>query len=207
MKKILISTVLIAVIAALVYWVYSLFATPINFEQTRQEREKAVIQRLKDIRTAQRAYRSKYNKFAGTFEDLIGFVKNDSLKMEISIGSEDDSVALAQGRVRRYVYNMAVKDTVFPSDFQIEEIRYIPYSVEATGDKKEFEMDTTSIKTESSVQVAVFQAFAPYTTFLGDLDGQELINYRDVRVKTLGKDDGLKVGSLSMTNNEAGNWE
>lgn len=207
MKKTLISVVLFGVIVALVYWLYSIFAVTINFEQVRAEREKVVIERLKDIRIAQRSFRSKYGHFAPTFNELITFVNNDSLKMEVSIGSEDDSLAMAQGRVKRFAYNVAVKDTIFPKDFKSENLRFIPFSVEATGVQKEFAMDTISIKTESSVMVPVFQAYAPYVQFLGDLDEQELVNYIDERTNTLGKDAGLKVGSLMQTNNEAGNWE
>lgn len=207
MKKTLITIALLGIIAALVYWLYSIFAVTINFEKVRAEREKVVVERLKEIRTAQRAFRTKYGRFAPNFNDLIGFINNDSLKMEMSIGSEDDSLAMARGLVRRVVYNVAVKDTIFPKGFKYDNLRFIPFSTEATGAQKEFKMDTVSIKTESSVMVPVFEAYAPYTEFLGDLDKQELVNYIDERVNTLGRDAGLKVGSLTQTNNEAGNWE
>ncbi|MEG1663927.1 MAG: hypothetical protein RR066_03295 [Mucinivorans sp.] len=207
MKKILIQVLLVAVIVVLGFWLWNLFATPIKFEQERTTRETEVIQRLKDIRTAQRLYRSKYSHFAGNFDDLISFIKNDSLTIELAIGSTDDSVAMAQGKVKRYIYQMAVKDTLLKGNNDIDQIRYIPFSEVATSVKQEFQMDTSSVKTESSVMVPVFEAFAPYTMFLTGLDPQELINYRDLRIYTLGKDDGLKVGSLTQAINEAGNWE
>lgn len=207
MKKTLISIALLGVIVVLTYWLYSIFAVTIDFQNIRADREKVVVERLKNIRTAQRAYRTKYGHFAPNFNELIGFINNDSLTMEMSIGSEDDSLAMARGLVKRYIYKVAVKDTLFAKDFKYETLRFIPFSVEATGSQKEFAMDTTSIKTESSVMVPVFEAYAPYVQFLGDLDEQELVNYIDERVNTLGKDAGLKVGSLTQTNNEAGNWE
>ncbi|MFI3294897.1 MAG: hypothetical protein R3Y19_02655 [Rikenellaceae bacterium] len=207
MKKTIITLFLLGIIAGLVYWLYSLFAVTVGFEQSLKERQEVVIERLKDIRTAQRSYRTKYGRFAGSFEDLIYFVNHDSLQMTMTIGSYDDSAAVAQGKVQSVAYMVAVKDTIFPKGFNIESIKEIPFSVEATGSVQIFKMDTTSIKTESSVTVPVFEAFASYKSFLGDLDRQELINYRDERINTLGKDDGLKVGSLTLTNNEAGNWE
>lgn len=210
MKKFLIQLILFAGIVALAWVLVMQFYTPLEFEKLRKEREEKVVERLVDIRTAQRAYRTKYAKFTPNFDSLVHFVLNDSLPYERAIGSEDDSVAVAQGLVRKERMMMAVKDTISFISVKLnslDQLKVIPFSTEATGSPKQFAMDTTSIKTESSVVVPVFEAFAAYPTFLGDLDQQEVINFRDYRVKTLGRDDGLKVGSLTTTNNEAGNWE
>lgn len=195
-------------IVALGYWVYTIFATPIEFQEQTKERETAVIERMKDIRTVQRSFRSKYGKFAGSFEDLIKYYNNDSLVIELAIGSEDDSAAM--GKLVRIKTSIAVKDTLFNhrgAGFNINEIQFIPFSEKSTGAKKSFRLDTASLVTESKVTVPVFQAFAPYTSYLSDLDEQELINYYDLKVKTLGRAPGLQVGSTTEANNEAGNWE
>lgn len=211
MKKILLQIILLVAIGALVWWLYSLFNTPLEFERMRKEREAKVVERLKDIRTAQRAYRNKYLKFTPSFDSLIAFVKYDSLTFEHAIGSADDSLAVAQGRVSVEKFQVAVKDTIqFISPEVLKDVnnlRYIPGSVEATGSMQQFVMDTASIETESRVVVPVFEAFAQYPTFLGDLDKQELINFRDYQINTLNRADGLKVGSLTATTNEAGNWD
>ena len=213
MKKILLQVVLIAVIIVLIYWFYTLINNPLEFEKERTRREAAVIERLKDIRTVQRAYRAKYFRFTPNFDTLTYFVQHDSIVLEKAIGSEDDSLAVAQGRVTRIQYKMAVKDTIVPAGFDPTVLKYIPYSDvvnESLGRGAKFEefyMDTASIETESKVVVPVFEASAPYITFLGDLNEQELINFRDIRINTLGRDDGLKVGSLQSTTNESGNWE
>lgn len=209
MKKILLQIILLVAIGALVWWLYSMFNTPLEFERVRKEREEKVVERLKDIRTAQRAYRAKYMKFTPDFDSLIAFVHKDSLTFERAIGSEDDSLAVAQGLVHREKFQVAVMDTIEFTSLggDINNLRFIPGSVEATGSLQQFAMDTASIETESKVVVPVFEAFAKYPTFLGDLDKQELINFRDYQVKTLNRADGLKVGSLTATTNEAGNWE
>lgn len=209
MKKILLQVLLLAVIGVLVWWIYSLFNTPLEFERIRKEREAQVVERLKDVRTAQRAFRTKYMKFTPDFDSLIAFVEHDSLTFERAIGSEDDSLAMAEGRVHREKFQVAVKDTVefFSLGGDVNNLRYIPFSIEATGALQQFVMDTASIETESKVVVPVLEVFAKYPTFLGDLDKQELINFRDYQVKTLNRADGLKVGSLTATTNEAGNWE
>lgn len=216
MKKFLLQVLLLAVIVALAWWIYSLFNTPLEFERIRKEREAKVVERLKDIRTAQRAFRNKYLKFTPNFDSLIAFVKYDSLTFEHAIGSADDSLAVAQGRVSVVKFNVAVKDTLeFISPEVLEDfnnLRYIPGSDIQTkfnpgGQIQEFVMDTASVETESKVVVPVFEAFAQYPTFLGDLDEQELINFRDYQINTLSRADGLKVGSLTATTNEAGNWD
>ena len=211
MKKILLQIILLVAIGALVWWLYSLFNTPLEFERIRKEREAKVVERLKDIRTAQRAYRNKYLKFTPSFDSLIAFVKYDSLTFEHAIGSADDSLAVAQGRVSLEKFQVAVKNTnhcISPEVLKdVNNLRYIPGSVEATGSMQQFVMDTASIETESRVVVPVFEAFAQYPTFLGDLDKQELINFRDYQINSLNRADGLKVGSLTATTNEAGNWD
>lgn len=207
MKKILISVVLLAIIVVLSYWLVSLFTIPMEFAKQIEKREGVVVEKLKDIRKAQRSFRTKYGRFAGSFDELINFINNDSLQMIKAIGSDDDSVAKAKGLVSRVVSNIAVKDTLFPAGYDVNKLKFIPYSKEVTGNDVVFILDTASIVTESKVRVPVFEAFAPYTTFIMDLDKQEVINYRDYKINTLGKDDGVKVGSLTTTNNEAGNWE
>ncbi len=212
MKKFLIQTLLFAVIVALAWVLVMQFYTPLQFEQERKEREVQVIERLMDLRAAQQAYRSKHEHFTPNFDSLFDFILNDSLQYEMAIGQADDSAAVAQGLVRKELRWLPVRDTVKFMTVtldKLDELRYIPYSEQATeeGKKVSFAMDTASIKTESSVVVPVVEVFAKYPYFLGDLDRQELINYRDYRVNTMMKDDGLKVGSLTATTNEAGNWE
>lgn len=208
MKKILIQIFLLAAIVALGYWLYDIFKTPMEFESNRTHREGAVIERLKDIRTAERTFRTKYGRFTGSFDTLINFINHDSIVVEMSTGSEDDSAAVAKGLVRKVKFMVAVKDTIFPTGFVAEDLRFIPFSDKVTGSQmSQFKLGAANLITESKVAVPVFEAFAPYTTFLGDLDKQELINFRDMRVNTLKRDDGLKVGSLEGANNEAGNWE
>lgn len=206
--KAILQIILVAVVAFLGYWIYTMFETPIKFEQSRDAREKAVIERLIDIRTIQRSYRQKYGKFAGSFEDLANYYHNDSLEVEFAMGSADDSAAMNK-LVRKTTF-VRISDTLFlnkDAKFKVEELQYIPFSDVATGALVQFQMDTATLVTESKVSVPVFQAYAPFVKFLKDLDAQELTNYRDERVNTLKRDDGLKVGAIYEANNEAGNWE
>ena len=74
MKSKIIQFVLGIVVLGLIYWVYVLISTPIKFEQEQKEREAQVIERIKDIRTAERQFKSKYQHFTADFDSLINCV-------------------------------------------------------------------------------------------------------------------------------------
>lgn len=192
-------------IVILAYILFNQIMTPLRFEKHRAVREAAVIERIKDIRTAERAYKQAKQHYTGSFDSLIQFVLTDSLVFEKNIGSKDDSLAVAKGLVRTEKFKMAAIDTVFGARKltakQVEEFRYIPY-----GNGKEFLLDAGDFTTESKVVVPVFECKAPYKAFLYDLDRQELINLIDAR-ESLDKYPGIKVGAMDQATNDAGNWE
>ena len=95
MTKRIIQIVLAVVIVCLIYVIYKQISTPIIFAKEKAAREARVIDRIKDIRTAQRAFKSKYQRFTGSFDTLASFILNDSLELERKIVDEDDSVAMA----------------------------------------------------------------------------------------------------------------
>ena len=96
MGKKIFQILLAVVIVGLVYVIYRQISTPIKFEKERAAQEALIIDRIKDIRTAERAYKSKYQRFTDNFDTLIHFVLNDRLEFERKIVDEDDSVAMAQ---------------------------------------------------------------------------------------------------------------
>lgn len=74
MGKKIIQLVLALAIIGLSFWIYILISTPIKFEQEQKVREAAVIERIKEIRTAERQFKSKYQRFTASFDTLINFV-------------------------------------------------------------------------------------------------------------------------------------
>ena len=94
MKK-LVQIILAVAIVGLIYVIYVQISTPIRFDQEMKTKKAQVIDRIKDIRTAQRAFKSKYQHFTGSFDSLTAFVLTDTLEMERKIVDEDDSVAMA----------------------------------------------------------------------------------------------------------------
>lgn len=203
MKKILLQVVMIGLIIFAGYLLYNSLNTPIVFAETLEERSNKVIEKLKDIRIIERAYKVKYGTYTDDFNELIRFIKNDSLVYEIATGSEDDSVAVAEGRVTSTQVLLPAKDTLFSGrTVNFDEIAIIPFT-----DGQKFILGTNNVTTESGVEVDVFEAYVEYSVLLADWPSrQDIINLYD-RKKTENRFPGLKVGSLEKANNDAGSWE
>ncbi len=215
MKKTILQIVLAIVVVALAYMFYDSLMTPVRFDDTKVAREKAVIERISDIRSAQRGYKQVYGKYTGSFDTLINFVLTAEMEFERQLVSSDDSVGLAKLKKARKknIEKFTVKaiDTVFGAKkltpAQIEQLRYIPYSAQANnGEVKEFIMGAGEVEV-GNVKVPVFEAKAPYKTFLLDLNEQLLINLIDEQKNVLYRYPGIKVGDLYQATNDAGNWE
>lgn len=209
MKKV-IQFILGLVIVALIYVVANMIYTPLSFENQLESRNAEVIVKLKDIRAAQRAYKSKYQQFTGNFDSLIHFILTDSLEMERKLVDEDDSVAMAQlkrsGKKNIEKYNLAVIDTIFSprklTKEQIEDLRYIPHA-----GKMEFILEAGKVMTGANVEIPVVECRAPYKSYLDTIEfRQNVINLIDDRVNNFNEYAGLKFGSMEGSNNEAGNW-
>ncbi|MDE5624478.1 MAG: hypothetical protein K2I62_07770 [Alistipes sp.] len=211
MKRI-IQIILALVIVALVYVIYDQISTPIRFDNELKTRKAQVIERIKDIRTAQRAYKSKYQRFTGDFDTLTAFILNDTLELERKIVDEDDSVAMAAlkkaGKKNIEKFKIAVIDTIFApkvlTEADVEQLRYVP----GTDNKTQYIMEAGIITTESKVVIPVVECRAPYKMFLDTVAyRQEFINLVDDEVNNFNRYPGVKFGSMEAGNNEAGNWE
>lgn len=184
---------------------------PVRFQKNHEIRKQKVIERLVDIRSAQSAYRSLNQKFTGSFDTLIYFIKNDSLPLVRMEGALSDSMlaagmsermALQLGIIKRDTIRISVQDSLFRNKPWItDSIQIVPFS-----GNKVFEMGTAVINTVSGVKVPVFEARVLNDVYLQGLDKQEIINLND-KSRKLEKYAGLKVGSLEEANNNAGNWE
>ncbi len=211
MVKKIAQIILAVCIVALIYVIYKQISTPIRFENELKTKRTQVIDRIKDIRTAQRAFKSKYQRFTASFDSLADFVLNDTLELERKLVDEDDSVAMAllkkSGRKNVEKFKVAVIDTIFsPRKLSAEEVRNLRY-IPGT-DKVEYIMDAGIITTESKVVIPVVECRAPYKAFLDTVTyKQEIINLIDDEVNNFNRYAGVKFGSMEAGNNEAGNWE
>lgn len=208
MKRI-IQVVLAIAMVVLAYLIWESIQAPIRFNKEKDKRYAATIQRLKDIRTAQLAFKDEYGHFTANFDSLIDFVDNGSMRVVKAIGSIPDdllaqgwteAIALKEGIITRDTIKIAIKDTLFPSDFVGADLRIVPFTENA-----EFEMATATVVT-GSVNVNVFEAKVHNNVLLHGLDKQMVINLND-RMKTQKNFPGVKVGDIVEPNNNAGNWE
>lgn len=210
MKK-LFQIILAVAIVGLVYVIYVQISTPIRFDKETKAKKAQVIDRIKDIRTAQRAFKSKYQHFTASFDSLSAFVLTDTLELERKIVDEDDSVAMAQlkkmGKKNIEKFKIAVIDTIFSpkrlSRQDVEDLRYIP-----TTDKQAQFIMEAGTAVASSVTVPIVECRAPYKLFLDTVAyRQEIINQIDDDINNFNRYPGVKFGSMEAANNEAGNWE
>lgn len=207
MKKVLQIALLIAIVG-LGYLLYRSISTPIQYEDEQAKRNGKVIERLKDIRSAQVAYKSEFGKFTGSFDTLVNFVKTGHFNVEQRIGSADDSLAVSKGLLKRVKVQVRVLDSLFKGDIaRVDSLPFIPY-----GGGAKFEMGAGELMTASKVPVKVFEAKAPDTIIFRSFAIQDK-NYKQILVnktsekKKADKYPGLKVGSLTEATNNAGNWE
>ena len=189
--------VAVLVIASLGFaWMnYDSIQDKLDFIKIQEKREAKVVERLIDIRSAQASYKKLYGKYAGNFDDLINHVKNDSMPVIKAIGFVPDTLTEAKavelGIVTRDTLLISVRDTLFPANYHIDSLRYIPNS----GDQ-EFRLESGEIE-KNKLTVQVFEAFASNEKILHGLDLSE--EYIEL-------DKGLSVGSM-IDPHTRGNWE
>lgn len=227
--KTVINVVLFACVCVLAYICYGSIMGPIEFDETRSAREKAVIARLIDIRKAQLEYRNQHmGQYTNSFDTLINFVKTQKIPFVAKEGVLTDE-QLENGLTEKKamaIINKAKKtgnwsevekqglkgfsrdtlwvnvlDTIYPKGFNADSMRYVPF-----GNGKTFEMYTKSDTTKSGAPIYLFEAKTPYDVYLSGLDYQEIVNLKDMANK-LSRYAGLQVGSIDTPNNNAGNWE
>lgn len=229
--KYVITSMLVVASLFLVWLCYDSINRPIEFQENRELREKPIIARLIDIRKAQIEYKDQNNHYAGSFNDLIDFVKNGQKAQVYKQGEITDeqlSRGLNEQKALRFIANdmadsaaacgiedfeafkanfkrdtsfVSVLASIFPKGFNPDSLAFVPYS----GGAK-FELDTVTQFTKSGLPLPLFEARTPYTVYLNGLNHREIVNIIDEAKKT-DKYPGLKVGDVVAPNNNAGNWE
>lgn len=223
MKK-FINLLLVAAAILLVWLCYDSVMQPIRFDRQKKTRDKAVIQRLIDIRTAQVEFKTKHGAYAPTFDTLISFVKNGKIpfvkkegvltddQLDKGLTEQEAADIVRKGNKRlikkwglegfkRDTIYANVRDTLFGKKFDAGQLRYVPFA-----DTMQFKLQAGDLQTQSGIIVQVFEASVPYSVYLNGLDKQEIKNL-EVSAKSLDKFPGLRVGNIYEANNNAGNWE
>ena len=228
--KIIVEILLALAAVGCVYGIYRSIMKPVNFNKEKARRTEVAVQRLKDIRTLEVAFKGVNNRYTADIDSLINFYNTGKMDIIMQIGSSDDSLAMANtDRIKKenkkldknqmnqklleayragqkVVFSIStpinVRDTLFNGrpDFHIDSLKYIPFS-----GKQPVETDAI-IKTVSGVQVPLFEARMPWKALLKGMDNQLRINL-DAECRDQNRYEGLQVGSVTAPNNNAGNWE
>ena len=229
--KILVEILLALVAVGCVYGIYRSIMKPVNFNKEKARRQEVAVQRLKDIRTLEVAFKGVNGRYTADIDSLINFYNTGKMDIIMQVGSSDDSLAVENTkRVKdraflklskeeqnarlmelyrqgqKLVFSIstpiAVKDTLFNGRPDFC-IDSLKY-IPFSG-KQLVETDAI-VKTVSGVQVPLFEARMPWKALLKGMDNQLRINL-DAELLDQDKFPGLQVGSVNQPNNNAGNWE
>ncbi len=209
--KIVYQVLLLIAAVVITYFIYDSIQRPIEFEKAKKARYTVTVEKLKDIRKAQIAYKDVYGQFTGSWDTLINFVANDSVRNVRKIGELTDSMieaglsekkAIKLGLLIRDTVRISVIEAVFGGALNADDLKMVP----VPGPPSEFHLASTIIITGSGISVPVFEAKVHNNVILNGLNSQLIINLND-RSRTNEKYPGLRVGSVLETVNNAGNWE
>ncbi len=200
MKKKIIQIVLTVLIIILAYLLFESIMGPVRYNKERNRRREIVINKLKDIRTAQINYKNVNGEYADTWEKLIKFLKYGKLPMVKKISNLPDSLseiseaeAIKRGFIKIDTLYVNALDSLFGkrANFSVDELPIIPFS----GGEK-FILKAGEIE-KGKVKVKVFEVTAPNEAFLKGLD-EHMIKREEK--------SALIVGSMTEASQD-GNWE
>ena len=232
LKKVLTYLVLPLIIVGLTWAIVQSVMEPVNFNKHRAYRESVAIQRLKDIRDLQVAFKNVNGRYASTIDSLKLFYNEGKMKITMNVGSKDDSLAMAhteaikkkfrhlkgeklnaklnelyhagdQNLVFQIVTEISVKDTIFHNRPDFK-VDELELIPFSGGDSIIME---STVKTVSGVKVPLFEASMPFKSLLKGLEPEQLRINLDAEREDQGRYKGLQVGSITAPNNNAGNWE
>jgi hypothetical protein len=184
--KVIVGAVLWFVVAGLGYWLYTIIQDPVQFEKDYVVRRSATIERMEDIRVAQSYYLKSKGKYAGSFDELIGSIKNDLITEIVVNGNADDTSIVTTYDTLKYY----IKDKIqFNRTPKPDDLRKIPFS-----EGEDFGMQA-DILTLQRVEVPVYEVLAPKEQFLKNLD-QEFWGIKE----------DLVMGSVIQAT-DRGSWE
>ena len=208
--KIALRILLLAAIALLVYMCVNSILSSTTFTKEKEARELLIRDRLIAIRNVENGFRNMYGVYSDNFDSLQRFLNEDRIPFLIKEGELTteqlksgltEKEAAEKGIIRRDTNWILAKDTLLPAGYNISALGKVPGFENFT-----FDLDTATIVSKAGYVIPVFEAGVPYDIYLSDLDKQLLINLKDEK-KKLNRYPGLRVGSISEINNNAGNWE
>lgn len=198
----------------LAYLVYDSVNSEVEFNANAEIRIAENVEKLKDLRQIQIKYKQSKGNFADNFEDLINFLKYDSVMIISAIGEIPDTLTEEQALklvddngekiiIRDTSYTSAEYAT-FDSIYMMErenipdiyELITVPYSKDPkTNEPVRYKIDAGAIE-KGNVTVQVFEISTNYKNVFAGLNAEN---------KGYELDELLKVGSMDEASLN-GNW-
>ena len=203
MKAKQIALILIPLNIILAYFVYNSINSEVEFQQVAKVRVAENVQKLKDLRQVQIAYKKVNNTYSNNFESLIDFLENDSMAIVKAIGETPDSLTDAQalelGIISRDTAYVLAKETVFDEAYLSSRNEKFPLDLSALTtvphSDQNYSVDAGMVE-KGKVMVQVFEISTTYGTVFTGLDAEN---------KSFELGNLLKVGSMDEASLN-GNW-
>ena len=203
MKAKQIALILIPLNIILAYFVYNSINSEVEFQQVAKVRIAENVQKLKDLRQVQIAYKKVNNTYSNNFESLIDFLENDSMAIVKAIGETPDTLTDAQalelGIISRDTAYVLAKETVFDDAYLTSRNENFPLDLSALTtvphSDKNYSVDAGMVE-KGKVVVQVFEISTTYGAVFTGLDAEN---------KSFELGNLLKVGSMDEASLN-GNW-
>ncbi|HLO90936.1 MAG TPA: hypothetical protein VK172_07195 [Lentimicrobium sp.] len=199
MKSTILKLALAVVIIGLGYLLYASIMKPVRFEAEVARRNEQIVNRLKDIRTAETLYKQFNNSYTSSFDTLTNFLKTGKIPVVKMIADPNDTTFTRS--ISDTVGYINIADSLYGKrkNFKMEDLAVIPHT-----DGRKFEIKTSKID-KGGVMVSVIEILVPYEYYLYDMPEQDVVNLAK-RQERINKYPGLKMGSLTEASTD-GNWE
>ena len=203
MKEKYIKIILWPLILLLSVLVINSINSEIKFQKYAKIRVDHNVQKLKDLRFLQVAYKKVKKQYADNFDSLNSFYFNDSMFIIKAEGETPDSLtdseALKMGIISRDTSYAAVRNILFDDIYMKTRNNNYPLDVNSMSNipftNKEYDIDAGVIN-KGNVKVQVFEISAPYKYVLSGLNAEN---------KKYDLNKLLKVGSMDEASLN-GNW-
>ncbi|QLE02967.1 hypothetical protein HX109_15835 [Galbibacter sp. BG1] len=189
------------------YQIYQSVMGPIKFDKIKKERYSAAIDKLKDIRDAQEAYRTVTGKFAKDFPTLIRFIDTAQFTLtqqrDSSFMEYDKTYKIDMEREVKIIDTLgfvSIKDSLFNGTDSYKNLASIPYA----QNNEKFEMNAKTINA-NGFTAPVFEVSVDKSVLLYD-QPKDLVAQEKAAI-SVEEVNGpeIKVGSLTKVSTSA-NW-
>jgi len=190
------------------YKIYDAISGPIRFNQVKNERYARVINRMKDIRTAQIAHKDVKGSYANNFDSLVKFIdegiftlteKRDSSYLEYDRTYRIDM--LREVVVIDTLGFVPVKDSLFKKTDRYKKMAYIPIN----GIQDSMFQIKSKVINKNGYNVPVFEVKVAKNIILFD-QNEDFVKQENETVSVDGV-NGSEIVLGSLTNvSTNGNW-